>query len=163
MADPTTPHRSTIGILTGAALALVLGGLAALLSRVALPPTVLLIANALAFAVVGWVTLRLRPGARALEPAIGAAVVVLLFGLGQLVAEPELRGQFGWRLIATSLSVSVAFAFSLSWLGARLAKGMARGRSEVVQSARWRRTRRAGTQREPSGAAPESRPAPHSG
>jgi hypothetical protein len=163
MPDPPTPHRSTSGILTGAIVALALGGVAALLSRIPLPPTLLLLANALAFAAVGWVTLRIRPGARALEPAIGAGGVALMFGLVQLVAEPALREQYGWRLILTSLTVSSGFAFSLSWLGALLARGWARGRSDRGAPTRWRRTRRAGANPDPGGAAPASHPAPHSG
>jgi hypothetical protein len=87
MPDPSTPHRSTGGILTGAVVAFALGGVATLLSRIPLHPTLLLIANALAFGAVGWVTLRIRPGARALEPAIGAAVVVSMFGLAQVITQ----------------------------------------------------------------------------
>lgn len=158
------PHKPMNGILTGALLTLGFAGLAALLSTLITAPALQLLVNAVAFLAVGWATLRLRPNARPVEPAIGAVAALLTLGLVQLVLAEEVRAELGWRVIVTSLAISVLLAFSLAWLGARLATRERRQLAAPGEGARWPRTHRApGSERDPLRAPPESRPAPHSG
>jgi hypothetical protein len=115
-------HRTSTGLLTSALLTVALAGLAAIISSWFKSPALAMIADALAFVAAGWATLRLVPGAHALESAMGGGAAVLLFGLVQVVGS-DLQRELGWRVILTSLSLSLGRAVFLSWLGALLASG----------------------------------------
>jgi hypothetical protein len=111
---------------------------------------------------VGWLTLRLRHGAHAIEPAIGASGAVFSLGAIQSALVPAFREELGWQVVVTSIFVSTAAAFSFSLIGALLASSVRKRASHAsparapVQNERCRRERHPF---EP----PASRPAPQSG
>ncbi|HEU4583113.1 MAG TPA: hypothetical protein VFS67_32860 [Polyangiaceae bacterium] len=109
--------------MTAAGLTLAFAGLAGLLALVVERPLVSQMANAGAFSSVGWMTLQLRRGAHVLQPALGAASAVFVFGVLQIALIPALRQNNAAGQLWLCVLLSSACAFSLAWLGALLASG----------------------------------------
>lgn len=153
--------RERRGVLVGAALTLAFGGLATLVASLVQSAGTMLVLSVLGLIAAGLATSWIRPAAHPLEPAVGAGAAILLFSLVQIALTPQLRDELGWGQIATSLLVSVLFAFSLAWIGALI------GHRHRLRSAPASRRYGAPPQvrdRDRIGAgSPESRPAPHSG
>src|SRR5690606_35744157 len=107
------------GILIAAGLTVAFSIGAGLIASLIQAPALMLMLAALAFFGVGFATLRLRPGANPLEPAIGASVTVLVFSLLQLAVAPSPAAGLPAGQVILSMVIAVFFAFSLTWLGAR--------------------------------------------
>jgi hypothetical protein len=120
-------------ILIGFALTIALVMVAALIGSLIPAPAAALVLVAVAFLGVGALTMRLRPASKPSEPAIGAALLVLLLSILQLTIVPGPMRELPLGQVALSVVLSIAFAFSLAWLGARIAArgGMAAPRQDV--------------------------------
>jgi len=149
------------GILLAAGLTLMFGGLSAFLASFVATPLATLLLSVVAFLAVGFVTLRLSSGGRALEPAIGAATAVLVISLIQIAWTPELTNDVSMRQIVISLIVSVLFAFNLAWLGGLIAQRVPQRPSA---SRPWSSLEPRNQSRDQNiGPGPTSQPAPRSG
>lgn len=105
-------------IAFGLCIALVL--IAALIGSLVPAPAVALLLAAIAFVCAGLLTMRVRVGAKPAEPAIAAALLVLLLSLAQVAIAPETMQQLTTGQIVLSVVMSLIFAAALAWLGARL-------------------------------------------
>ncbi len=112
------PVWQNVMIAFGLTVVLLLG--AALLGSLIPSPPMLLVIAAVAFLAVGLITMRIRPSATPIEPAIGAALLTLVLGIIQLVIAPESMRPLTRGQALISVLLSGVFAFALAWLGARL-------------------------------------------
>ncbi|HLV66937.1 MAG TPA: hypothetical protein VKY73_14045, partial [Polyangiaceae bacterium] len=64
---------------------------------------------------------RIRPTANPLEPALGAALAVLVFAILQVITMRErLFQEMSPGQVGLSMLFSVLLAFALAWIGARI-------------------------------------------
>ena len=108
------------GILVGGGLAIAFMFVASMIGAFIRVPAAALLIAAVAFLAVGMLTLRIRPGTNPLSPAIGAAVATAILSFFPILFSPETAEALTPGQIAISVIVSLLFAFSLAWIGARL-------------------------------------------
>src|SRR5690606_29313560 len=124
-----------MGIAAGAGLTVLFTFIAGLIGALFQVPTVTLFLGAIAFLAAGAVTARIRPNANALEPALGAALAVLVFAILQVITLRErLLAEMSAGQVGLSMLFSVLLAFALAWLGARIVLRARGGRSPHAPS-----------------------------
>lgn len=130
MATDTMSHRSIgiAGIGIGAGLTIAFTLVADLLGATLRSAPVAVALAAIALFLAGLVTLRIRPTAHPLEPALGAGGIVLLFGIIRVALwrqEPlgVTPGQLGVALV-----MGVVMAFLLAWSGGSVGSRLRRSK-----------------------------------
>jgi hypothetical protein len=124
MANGTTiqpskqPSWQNVMIAFGLSAGLIV--VASLIGSVIPYPAFMVLLAAAAFVGAGFLTVRIRPAARPVEPAIGAALMVLVLIIAQQALAPEsISGLSSMQTVVSAL-IFIAFAASLAWLGARV-------------------------------------------
>lgn len=109
------------GVLIAFGLTLVLMMLAGIVGSMIRIPIAALLVAATALVAAGVLAIRVRPGTKALETAIGATLATVFLTVLPLVVSPETAETLTAGQIGISVLLSGLFAFSLAWMGARLA------------------------------------------
>lgn len=160
MAKPTFDTRRPrsklhwSGLLIAAGLTLALTAIAAVIASLIQQPAAVLLLTLATFFGVGYITPRFRSEPNPLEPALGAALTMLVLSTVQLLAGPPAVEGATTVQIVISVAFTVLLAFSLAWLGARLSIRNRRELAPMSRPSSFRREHYRGP--------PPSRPSPHS-
>lgn len=142
------------GLLIAAGLTLALTAIAAVIASLVQQPAAVLLLTLVTFFAVGYITPRFRNEPNPLEPALGAALTMLVLSAVQLLAGPPAVEGATTAQILISVLFTVLLAFSLAWLGARLSIRNRRETMPLSRPSSFRREHYRGP--------PPSHPAPHS-